>query len=317
MSYGPLLFGHMPKAVASAIRKALARGTSYGAPCRAEVELAERVCAARPVDGEGPLRLLRHRGRDERGAPRARRHGARPRPEVRRAATTATPTPSSSPAGSGVATLGIPGSPGVPADLAKRDAHGAVQRPRRPSRRSSRSTRARSPSSPSSPSPRTWASSCRSRASSRGSGRSRTARRRSSSSTRSSPASASPAAGRRRSSASSPTSPASGRSSAAGLPVGAYGGRADLMALRRPRRARLPGGDPLGEPARHGGGHRDARLPHPRGLRQAREDRLEAREGDAEGREGSRLRRAPHAQPDRLHPDPLLQRRARSPTSTT
>ncbi|HYN42878.1 MAG TPA: aminotransferase class III-fold pyridoxal phosphate-dependent enzyme, partial [Thermoanaerobaculia bacterium] len=43
MSYGPHLFGHMPKAVLSAIRKALPRGTSYGAPCRAEVELAERV----------------------------------------------------------------------------------------------------------------------------------------------------------------------------------------------------------------------------------------------------------------------------------
>ncbi len=46
MSYGPHLFGHMPKAVLSAIRKALPRGTSYGAPCRAEVELAERVAAS-------------------------------------------------------------------------------------------------------------------------------------------------------------------------------------------------------------------------------------------------------------------------------
>ncbi len=43
MSYGPLLFGHAPAKVLSAVRKALTHGTSYGAPCPAEVELAERV----------------------------------------------------------------------------------------------------------------------------------------------------------------------------------------------------------------------------------------------------------------------------------
>src|SRR5437016_3725586 len=39
MSYGPHIFGHRPKAVSAAIRRALERGTSYGAPCRGEVEL--------------------------------------------------------------------------------------------------------------------------------------------------------------------------------------------------------------------------------------------------------------------------------------
>jgi len=48
MSYGPLVFGHAPKGVMSAVRKALPRGTSYGAPTKGEVELAERVAKAFP-----------------------------------------------------------------------------------------------------------------------------------------------------------------------------------------------------------------------------------------------------------------------------
>ncbi len=38
-----------------------------------------------------------------------------------------------------------------------------------------------------------------------------------------------------------------------GLPVGAYGGRADLMELRVAGRARLPGGHAVGQPAGDGG----------------------------------------------------------------
>jgi glutamate-1-semialdehyde 2,1-aminomutase len=48
MSYGPLMFGHAPGPIQSGIRRALQRGTSYGAPCRGEVELAERVTKAVP-----------------------------------------------------------------------------------------------------------------------------------------------------------------------------------------------------------------------------------------------------------------------------
>lgn len=47
-SWGPLILGHAPLEVVSAIQKAAALGTTYGAPCRGEVELAERVVAAYP-----------------------------------------------------------------------------------------------------------------------------------------------------------------------------------------------------------------------------------------------------------------------------
>src|SRR5512147_1268767 len=46
MSYGPLVFGHAYGPVLSAVRKALPRGTSYGAPTKAEIEMAERVAKA-------------------------------------------------------------------------------------------------------------------------------------------------------------------------------------------------------------------------------------------------------------------------------
>src|SRR5207244_11820703 len=42
-SWGPLNLGHAPPAVLEAIRDAADRGWSYGAPCEAEVELAELV----------------------------------------------------------------------------------------------------------------------------------------------------------------------------------------------------------------------------------------------------------------------------------
>src|SRR5512132_3781833 len=42
-SWGPLILGHAHPSVIEAITQAAARGTSYGAPCAAEVELADRV----------------------------------------------------------------------------------------------------------------------------------------------------------------------------------------------------------------------------------------------------------------------------------
>ncbi|MGF2075833.1 aminotransferase class III-fold pyridoxal phosphate-dependent enzyme, partial [Enterococcus casseliflavus] len=38
-----MILGHSHPAVIEAVRQALARGTSYGAPCAGEVELAERI----------------------------------------------------------------------------------------------------------------------------------------------------------------------------------------------------------------------------------------------------------------------------------
>jgi glutamate-1-semialdehyde 2,1-aminomutase len=48
-SWGPLIAGHAHPAVLAAIGAALARGTTFGAPCEAEVELAERIVAAYPA----------------------------------------------------------------------------------------------------------------------------------------------------------------------------------------------------------------------------------------------------------------------------
>jgi glutamate-1-semialdehyde 2,1-aminomutase len=48
-SWGPLIAGHAHPAVVAAIADALGRGTTYGAPCAAEVELAERVVGAYPA----------------------------------------------------------------------------------------------------------------------------------------------------------------------------------------------------------------------------------------------------------------------------
>ena len=47
-SWGPLLLGHRYPAVLDAIRDALAIGTSFGAPTEREVDLAEAVCDAMP-----------------------------------------------------------------------------------------------------------------------------------------------------------------------------------------------------------------------------------------------------------------------------
>lgn len=47
-SWGPLILGHAPAPVVQAVQEAAARGTSFGAPCIAEVELAERICRLSP-----------------------------------------------------------------------------------------------------------------------------------------------------------------------------------------------------------------------------------------------------------------------------
>ena len=48
-SWGPLIAGHAHPEVLAAIGAALTRGTTFGAPCEAEVELAERIIAAYPA----------------------------------------------------------------------------------------------------------------------------------------------------------------------------------------------------------------------------------------------------------------------------
>ncbi|MBV8144578.1 MAG: aminotransferase class III-fold pyridoxal phosphate-dependent enzyme, partial [Gammaproteobacteria bacterium] len=48
-SWGPLIAGHAHPQVIAAVSAALAHGTTYGAPCATEVELAERVVEAYPA----------------------------------------------------------------------------------------------------------------------------------------------------------------------------------------------------------------------------------------------------------------------------
>jgi glutamate-1-semialdehyde 2,1-aminomutase len=111
-SWGPLLFGHARREVLDAAIDALGRGSSFGAPTEAEVQLAERVIAAVPSIEK--LRLTNSGTEAGMSAIRLAR-GATGRAKLLKfvghyhghadALLVA--------AGSGVATLGIPGSPGV------------------------------------------------------------------------------------------------------------------------------------------------------------------------------------------------------------
>jgi glutamate-1-semialdehyde 2,1-aminomutase len=49
-SWGPLILGHAHPAVVEAVQRATAQGTSYGTPTQGEVELAEEIVARAPVD---------------------------------------------------------------------------------------------------------------------------------------------------------------------------------------------------------------------------------------------------------------------------
>lgn len=47
-SWGPMILGHGHAAVLDAVRAQLQRGVSYGAPCEAEIKLAEEICRVVP-----------------------------------------------------------------------------------------------------------------------------------------------------------------------------------------------------------------------------------------------------------------------------
>ncbi|MCK5845215.1 MAG: glutamate-1-semialdehyde 2,1-aminomutase, partial [Victivallales bacterium] len=114
----PMILGHAFPAVVDAIRQAAERGTSYGAPTEMEIEMARLIVDAIPsIDmvrmvssgTEAAMSAIRL----ARGYTKRNRiikfegcyHGHADSLLVK--------------AGSGVATLGIPGSPGVPEELAK------------------------------------------------------------------------------------------------------------------------------------------------------------------------------------------------------
>ena len=116
-SWGPLILGHAHPEVVGAVEKTAGRGTSYGAPTEGEVLLAEAISRAFP--GVEKVRLVNSGTEATMSALRLARaytgrskivkfegcyHGHSDSLLVR--------------AGSGVATLGLPDSPGVPAEFA-------------------------------------------------------------------------------------------------------------------------------------------------------------------------------------------------------
>jgi glutamate-1-semialdehyde 2,1-aminomutase len=117
-SWGPLILGHCHPEVIEALQRVLETGTSYGAPTEREIELAELICEAFPAvemvrltnsGTESTMAALRL-ARGYTGRPLVVKfegcyHGHGDSFLVR--------------AGSGVATLGLPDSPGVPPELAK------------------------------------------------------------------------------------------------------------------------------------------------------------------------------------------------------
>jgi glutamate-1-semialdehyde 2,1-aminomutase len=115
-SWGPLILGHANPAVLRAVREAMARGTSFGAPTELEVELAEAICRALPsVDR---VRMVSSGTEATMSAIRLAR-GATGRDRILKFDGCYHGHVDSLlvGAGSGVATLGIPGSPGVPAAM--------------------------------------------------------------------------------------------------------------------------------------------------------------------------------------------------------
>ena len=48
-SWGPTITGHANPEIIAAVREAATRGLSFGAPCAAEVEMAEKLCALVPA----------------------------------------------------------------------------------------------------------------------------------------------------------------------------------------------------------------------------------------------------------------------------
>jgi glutamate-1-semialdehyde 2,1-aminomutase len=113
-SWGPLIAGHAHPRVVEAVQSATARGTSFGAPTEAEVELAEEV--ARRVPAVEKLRMVSSGTEATMSAARlARAATGRPRLVKFAGCYHGHADALLAAAGSGVATLGLPDSPGVTA----------------------------------------------------------------------------------------------------------------------------------------------------------------------------------------------------------
>ncbi|TML16060.1 MAG: glutamate-1-semialdehyde-2,1-aminomutase [Actinobacteria bacterium] len=113
MSWGPLLFGHADPQTVEAVRAAAERGTSFGAPTEAEVELAAEIVDA--VPSVEKVRLVSSGTEAAMSAVRlARAFTSRDRVLKFAGCYHGHVDALLANAGSGVATLGLPSSPGVP-----------------------------------------------------------------------------------------------------------------------------------------------------------------------------------------------------------
>jgi len=113
-SWGPLIHGHAHPVVLDAVAAAAAKGTSFGAPTAAEVELAVQV--KRRIDGAEMLRMTSSGTEATMTAVRlARAHTGRERLLKFAGAYHGHLDPLLAQAGSGLATQALPSSPGVPA----------------------------------------------------------------------------------------------------------------------------------------------------------------------------------------------------------
>ena len=116
-SWGPMITGHAHPKIISAVQEAATRGLSFGAPCAAEVDMAERLCEIGP--GMDMVRMVNSGTEATMSAIRVARaatkrdcfikfegcyHGHADSFLVK--------------AGSGALTLGVPTSPGVPETIA-------------------------------------------------------------------------------------------------------------------------------------------------------------------------------------------------------
>jgi len=116
MSWGPLLFGHGDADTVEAVRAAAERGTSFGAPTEAEVELAAEIVDA--VPSVEKVRLVSSGTEAAMSTIRlARAFTSRDRILKFAGCYHGHADALLASAGSGVATLGLPSSPGVPAPV--------------------------------------------------------------------------------------------------------------------------------------------------------------------------------------------------------
>mgnify|MGYP002517064105 FL=1 len=111
-SWGPMILGHRPAAVDAAVRAQLDKGVSYGAPCEAEIEMAQEIC--RIVPSAEKARMVSSGTEATMSAIRlARGFTGRPKFIKFEGNYHGHSDALLVSAGSGVATFGIPGTPGV------------------------------------------------------------------------------------------------------------------------------------------------------------------------------------------------------------